>query len=47
MIGAVALLIGAALGFLVAQVRAARRVEQLRVELETARVRLESEQIDI
>jgi DNA recombination protein RmuC len=43
MIGAVALLIGAALGFLVAQVRAGRRVEQLRVELETARVRLESE----
>jgi DNA recombination protein RmuC len=43
MIGAVALLLGAALGYLVAQVRGARRVEQLRVELETARVRLESE----
>lgn len=43
MIGAVALLIGAALGYLVAQVRAGRRVEQLRVDLETARVRLESE----
>ena len=43
LIGALALLVGAALGYLVAQVRSARRVEQLRVELETARVRLESE----
>jgi DNA recombination protein RmuC len=47
LIGAVALLIGAALGYLVAQVRAARRVEQLRVELETARVRLENETASI
>jgi DNA recombination protein RmuC len=45
LIGAGALLIGAALGFLIAQLRAARRVEQLRVELETARVRLESETV--
>jgi DNA recombination protein RmuC len=42
-IGAVALLIGAALGYLISQVRAARRVEALRVALEAARVRLESE----
>jgi len=45
LIGAVGLLIGAVLGFLIAQLRAARRVEQLRVELETARVRLESETV--
>src|SRR5512140_1506879 len=37
------LLTGALLGFLVAQVRAGRRIEQLRVDLETAKVRLESE----
>ncbi|MGH8137321.1 MAG: DNA recombination protein RmuC [Steroidobacteraceae bacterium] len=36
------LLTGLLLGFLSAQVRGARRVEQLRVELEAARVRLES-----
>jgi len=45
LVGAVGLLIGAVLGFLIAQLRAARRVEQLRVELETARVRLESETV--
>jgi len=45
LIGAGGLLIGAVLGFLIAQLRAARRVEQLRVELETARVRLESETV--
>lgn len=39
---AAALLAGALFGFLLAQVRAARRIEQLRVELEAARVRLES-----
>ncbi len=38
-----ALLTGALLGFLLAQVRSARRIEQLRVDLEAARVRLESE----
>ena len=38
-----ALLIGAALGYLISQLRAARRVGELRVELEAARVRLESE----
>jgi len=38
-----ALLSGSVLGFLVAQVRAGRRIEQLRVDLEAARVRLESE----
>jgi DNA recombination protein RmuC len=38
-----ALLIGALLGYLVAQVRAGRRIEDLRVELEAARVRLEGE----
>ena len=37
-----ALLVGAVLGFLVAQVRAARRIEGVRIELEAARVRLES-----
>jgi DNA recombination protein RmuC len=38
-----ALLTGTLLGFLVAHVRAGRRIEQLRVDLETAKVRLESE----
>src|SRR5882757_1763249 len=38
-----ALLIGAALGYLVAQLRAARRIEELHVELEATRVRLENE----
>src|ERR1700736_606103 len=38
-----ALLTGSLLGFLVAQVRAGHRIEQLRVDLETTRVRLESE----
>lgn len=38
-----ALATGLLLGFLVAQVRAGRRIGQLRVDLETARVRLESE----
>jgi DNA recombination protein RmuC len=38
----VALLVGAILGFLVAQIRAARRIEAVRIELEAARVRLES-----
>jgi len=42
-VGLVALLIGALLGYLIAQVRAGRRIEQLRVELEAARIRLESE----
>ena len=37
-----ALLVGAMLGFLVAQLRAARRIEAVRIELEAARVRLES-----
>jgi DNA recombination protein RmuC len=37
-----ALLVGGLLGFLLAQIRAARRVEALRIELEGARVRLES-----
>ena len=37
-----ALLVGAVLGFLVAQVRAARQIEAVRIELESARVRLES-----
>lgn len=40
---AAALLTGVLLGFLLAQVRAGRRIEQLRVDLESARVRLESE----
>jgi DNA recombination protein RmuC len=39
---AAALLTGALLGFLLAQVRSAGRIEQLRVDLESARVRLES-----
>lgn len=43
LIGAVALVLGALLGYLVSQLRAGRRLEQLRVELEAARVRLESE----
>src|SRR3954452_2965489 len=38
-----ALLTGALLGFLLAQVRAGRRIEQLRVDLEATRVRLETE----
>jgi DNA recombination protein RmuC len=38
-----ALLAGALLGFLLAQLRAAGRIEQLRVDLEATRVRLESE----
>src|SRR5882672_6607566 len=37
------LLTGSLLGFLVAQVRAGHRIEQLRVDLEATRVRLESE----
>jgi DNA recombination protein RmuC len=37
-----ALLTGALLGFLIAQVRSGHRIEQLRVDLETARVRLEA-----
>ncbi len=36
-----ALLIGALLGYLIARVRGGGRIEQLRVELEAARVRLE------
>ena len=39
---AAALLVGAVLGFLIAQIRAARRIEAVRIELEAARVRLES-----
>lgn len=39
----VTLLAGCLLGFLVGQLRAGRRIEQLRVDLETTRVRLESE----
>ena len=38
-----AMLAGSLLGFLVAQVRSGHRIEQLRVDLETTRVRLESE----
>ena len=37
-----ALCVGVALGFLVAQLRAGRRIEAVRIELEGARVRLES-----
>jgi DNA recombination protein RmuC len=37
-----ALLVGAMLGFLIAQIRAARRIASVRIELESARVRLES-----
>ena len=42
LIAAASLVIGAALGFLFGQLRALRRVESLRVELEAARVRLET-----
>ena len=42
LIAAASLLVGAALGLLLGQVRAGRRVESLRVELEAARVRLEA-----
>ena len=38
----VSLLTGVVFGFLIAQVRAARRIEGLRIELEATRVRLES-----
>jgi DNA recombination protein RmuC len=38
----VALIVGMALGFLLGQMRALRRIETLRVELEAARVRLET-----
>ncbi len=41
-IAAASLIVGAALGFLLGQLRALRRVESLRVELEGARVRLEA-----
>jgi DNA recombination protein RmuC len=41
-IAAASLVIGAALGYLLGQLRALRRVESLRVELESARVRLET-----
>jgi DNA recombination protein RmuC len=37
-----ALLLGAMLGYLIAQIRAARRIEAVRIELEAARVRLEA-----
>ena len=37
-----ALIVGAAFGYAWAQVRASRRIEELRVELEAARVRLET-----
>jgi DNA recombination protein RmuC len=37
-----ALLVGAMLGYLVAQLRAARQIEAVRIQLEAARVRLES-----
>ncbi|HVS75787.1 MAG TPA: DNA recombination protein RmuC, partial [Steroidobacteraceae bacterium] len=42
LIAAASLALGAALGFLLGQLRAAGRVESLRVELEAARVRLEA-----
>jgi DNA recombination protein RmuC len=42
LVAAVALVVGAALGFLLGQLRAVRRTESLRVELESARVRLET-----
>ena len=42
LIAAVSLALGAALGFLIGQLRAARRIESLHVELEAARVRLEA-----
>src|SRR5580693_5315057 len=41
-IAVAALLVGVVLGFLVAQVRAARQIEAVRLELEATRVRLES-----
>lgn len=41
-IAAASLALGAALGFLLGQLRAVRRIESLRVELEGARVRLEA-----
>jgi DNA recombination protein RmuC len=41
-IAAASLLLGAVLGFLLAQILALRRIESLRVELEAARVRLEA-----
>jgi DNA recombination protein RmuC len=41
-IASVALLVGVLLGFLVSQLRASRRIQQLSVELEAARVRLEA-----
>jgi DNA recombination protein RmuC len=41
-IAVTSLVLGAALGFLLGQIRAARRSESLRVELEAARVRLET-----
>jgi DNA recombination protein RmuC len=42
LVAAAALVLGAALGFLLGQARAAKRIESLRVELEAARVRLEA-----
>ena len=42
LIAVASLVVGAALGFLLGQLRAMRRMESLRIELETARVRLES-----
>jgi DNA recombination protein RmuC len=42
LVAAASLVLGAALGFLLEQVRAGRRAESLRVELEAARVRLEA-----
>jgi len=41
-IAAASLVLGAVLGFLLGQIRAVRRIESLRVELEAARVRLEA-----
>jgi len=42
LIAVAALVVGAALGYLLGQMRALRRIETLRVELEAARVRLEA-----
>ncbi len=42
LVAAASLLVGAALGFLLGQLRAVRRMESLRVELESTRVRLET-----
>jgi DNA recombination protein RmuC len=42
LIAAASLIIGAALGFLLGQLRAGKRIETLRVELEAARVRLDT-----